>query len=234
MNKYLYKIVLISVSMIAFLNFPVKLYAESSSCEVIRSHQNSDMKIALTFDDGPHVQYTEIILDILDKYNVKATFFIIGENAKRLPELVCKIKNKGHEIANHTFTHRNIDLMNLTQVKNEMIQTEQMLNEICGANPKLFRPPGGINNNILREAASALDYRIVMWSVDTRDWSCYTTADMVVDNVIANTCTGSIILLHDSVSRSCSITAESLERILDYLLAEGYNLVTVSELLSTS
>ena len=124
---------------------------------VYRCHGNSSMKIALTFDDGPHPRYTPEILDILKKYDVKATFFLIGENIALYPDLVKRILAEGHEIGNHTFTHRGIGEYTEHQLGREMEHCEKVIYEVVEYQPKLFRPPGGRLDQKVRRLAEAFE-----------------------------------------------------------------------------
>ena len=125
---------------------------------VYRCHGNSSMKISLTFDDGPHPHYTPEILDILKEYNVKATFFLIGENVALYPELVERILAEGHEIGNHTFTHRRVEEYTVHQLGSEMEACEAAIYEVVEYQPKLFRPPGGRLDQKVKKLAEAFDY----------------------------------------------------------------------------
>lgn len=186
-------------------------------------------QIAITFDDGPHGKYTPIILDILKKYGVSATFFVVGTNADRFPEIVRREIAEGHEIGSHTYYHRHISRMNGEELRDDLEMNEQKLLELTGMRPTLFRPPEGICNDNVKKTAKEMGYSIIMWTVDTNDWQGL-DAKEIVECVKKNTISGSIILFHDFVSGN-SGTPEALEEIIPYLLSEGYTFVTVSQLL---
>ena len=200
--------------------------------DVIYSWNSNNKNIALTFDDGPHPQRTEEILDILDEYGVKATFFVVGQNAEWFPELVKEELSRGHEIGNHTFDHS--DMKNLTpeEIRSEIVMTENIVYENIEYRTKLLRPPGGsIEKNVLHVAETE-DYKIICWSVDTRDWA-HTSVKDIVDNVLSNTGEGDIILFHDYISGD-SPTPEALRIIIPELQNRGFNFVTVSELINSN
>ncbi len=221
MKKALIVILLLSVLVI-----PVR-----ADDNVIYSWHSNEKKIALTFDDGPHPELTREILDILDEYGVKATFFVIGENAGWYPELVAEEYNRGHEIGNHTFDHGDMKKLTTDQIKAEIESTENAVYENIEYRTKFFRPPGGLIGNSVLSAASDEDYRIVCWSVDTRDWA-HTPVDKIVENVLTNTGEGDIILFHDYISGD-SPTPAALRKIIPELLSRGYTFVTISELVNS-
>ena len=190
--------------------------------------QNEEKKIALTFDDGPHYKYTAEILDILKEYEIKATFFVVGELAERYPELIEREIREGHELGNHTNSHPKLTELSLAGLIGEIKETETILAS-HQYSPKLFRPPEGRFGKEVEETAEALGYRIILWSVDTRDWA-HTPADKIVKNVMQNTKSGSIILCHDFIGKN-SPTPEALRIFIPALLKEGYEFVTVSELI---
>ena len=198
--------------------------------EPVYSHNNDSMRIALTFDDGPHYKYTAEILDILAEYDVKATFFVVGMLAERYPELILRELAEGHEIGNHTWSHPKLGNISESTLSNELLKTERVLNEIADYRPKLFRPPEGNTSKIVESVAEKNDYSIVIWSVDTLDWA-HTPTDKIVKTVLDKTKSGSIILCHDFIG-SNSPTPDALRIFIPELLQKGYKFVTVSELIA--
>jgi len=189
----------------------------------------NDKRIALTFDDGPHTKYTLEILDILKENNATATFFIIGENAEEHPEIIEKIIASGCEVGNHTWSHAYLDKLNPQDIYDELSRADELLKNLTGKSPKLFRPPGGRYNDTILKIADEFGYTTVLWSKDTRDWSS-PTIDKVISSALDNPADGDIILFHDYNARN-SPTPEALRKILPKLIADGYTTVTVSELL---
>ena len=193
--------------------------------------RNSDRKIALTFDDGPHPKYTRKILNILKKYNVKATFFIIGANVEYYGDVLGEIIGNGHEIGNHTFSHESIKNKSEIEIISEIEACNNAIYEKCGIKTKLFRPPGGIMADICISKTDILsDYDIIYWSIDTMDWA-HESPQKISENVIKNIKSGDIILMHDYIGQN-SPTPDALEIIIPKLLYEGYEFITVSELIS--
>lgn len=216
--------------LLSVLMLTVPVTAQKTAVRMI----NTDEKlIALTFDDGPHPQYTEEILDILEEYGIRATFFVVGENVRKYPELVKRENALGCEIGNHTFTHPlNLSKVSTEKTLDEIIETEKAVEEVIGDRPVLFRPPGGNYGETVAKVLDRFDYDVILWTVDPEDWKC-PEIRKIVDNVKKNVQPGSIILMHDSVYPK-SNTPEALRILIPYLIGEGYEFVTVSELLERS
>lgn len=191
---------------------------------------HTDQKVlALTFDDGPHKEYTSEILDLLALHKAKATFFIIGENAKKNPELIERIDTDGHEIANHTYTHPL--KTTVPKLLKEIEQTSELLYQITGNRPKLFRPVGGQYTDAMIDAIADSGYKVVMWSwhLDTEDWKEPGVEKIV--RIVNSAKEGDVILFHDGGGNR-EQTVEALRRILPKLQEQGYTFVTISELLA--
>ncbi len=203
------------------------VYQNDPERQIFCCFPNDEKKIALTFDDGPHPKHTEEILEVLDKYGVKATFFAIGENITYYPDAFQKIKEAGHEIGNHTFSHPHIRQKDRTALEQEIRQAEELL--FPEGETKLFRPPEGVCSDTVCRVASEMGYTIILWTVDTRDWS-HPTPDAIVEKVQKNVKSGDIILFHDYIA-AASPTPEALDKLIPALLAKGYRFVTVSELI---
>ncbi|MEG0451192.1 MAG: polysaccharide deacetylase family protein [Lysinibacillus sp.] len=180
-------------------------------------------KIALTFDDGPHPKVTEQILKVLMQYNIKATFFVLGQNVEKHPQIVSQAADEGHEIANHSWSHANFTKLSGTQIKAELNQTNEAIYQATGEYPNLYRPPYGATNASVRNQTTM---EAVMWSVDTLDWK-HRTPEKTVAYVKEQAKDNGIILMHDIHSE----TADSLEAVINYLINQDYEFVTASELL---
>ena len=197
---------------------------------VYSSHMNDGNKIALTFDDGPHPVYTPQILDTLKEYGVHATFFLIGENAERNPELVRRILREGHEIGNHTYLHKNLKEHTSGGIYEEIALAEEVILRIADQRTKLLRPPGGLYDKLVCETAHRLDYDIILWTVDTLDWK-HPTPEEIIAKVESSVQCGDIILCHDFIGGAPSPTPEAIKKIIPDLLGQGYEFVSVSELI---
>lgn len=186
--------------------------------------------IALTFDDGPHPYLTPKILDMLKEYEVKATFFVIGKNAELYPKVLKRISDEGHEIGNHTYSHLAESTGNNDKLKSEIEKTEEIIYKITGQNNFLFRPPTGYCSKSAVNMVKDMNYKTIVWDIDTRDWAHTKKEDMLA-NVKKFAACGSIILMHDFIGYN-SPTPEALKIILPWLKANGYRFVTISEMIS--
>jgi len=204
----------------------VLVRAEAS---VYRKSKTEEKKIALTFDDGPSKQNTREILSILEEYGIKATFFVIGENARRDPERIRSIFDAGHELGNHTYTHAYISKISDSELEREIRETENVLVEITGVKPVVFRPPGGYYDDASIAKVEKMGYKSILWSLDTRDWSM-PKSESIVSKVEGRTQGGDILLFHDLEDKRLP-TPAALRKIIPYLMENGYEFVTVSELL---
>lgn len=201
--------------------------------EIVWEVKTNEKLIALTFDDGPDPVDTPAILNLLKQYDAKATFFVIGERAEEYPEIVSQEIESGHEIANHTYSHRFFNRKTQQEkMENEILKAEQVIYKVTGEKPELFRPPGGYYSERLVETTKKYDYHLIMWSwhQDTEDWKS-PGVGKIVNKVLNNARNGDIILFHDYVSGK-SHTVEALQQILPVLKERGFTFVTVSELLN--
>ena len=202
--------------------------------DIIIKKGNDDKKvIALTFDDGPDKDYTTKILDILKKNNVKATFFVVGENVQWNRDIIKRQYDEGHEIGNHTFTHINVSKNGYNDIYKEISNTQQLIKDIIGIEPKLFRPPYRAISKPMCNIVKEKNMNIVLWSdLDSRDWSNPGTY-YIVDTITSKVQNGTIILLHDynKLRSKKSQTIQALEIVIPKLKEMGYKFVTVSELI---
>ena len=209
--------------------FTINAKSLYSSNDVVYNNPNQIKKVALTFDDGPHPRFTKQILEILREYNVTATFFIVGSNALNYPESLLAIADSGCEIANHTFSHKNVAKMDEAEIKKEILECQNVIYNIVGVKTSLFRPPEGACVDTVKSAIRDLNYNMILWSIDTKDWA-HTPSDVIAANVISSISNGDIILMHDYVS-GVNTTCNALRIIIPRLIAEGYEFVTISELI---
>ncbi len=178
--------------------------------------------IALTFDDGPNKDTTDIILDELEKNDAKATFFVIGKEAKQNPEILKREIAGGHEIANHTWSHKTLTKLNEKSIESEIEKADNFIEETTNFRPKILRAPGGSINNKIKKIANK---PFIYWSIDTKDWKT-DDEEKTIDYVLKNASDGDIILMHDRVKS----TAEAVKTIIPELINRGFCLVTVSEM----
>lgn len=189
-------------------------------------NNNGDKYVALTFDDGPSKEVTPRILDTLAQHGAKATFFMIGNQAKMLPEIAQQVAAAGHEIGNHTMDHADLSKLDPGSIRKKIGDAADSIEHATGIQPYLVRPPyGAYNDAVLNDAANQGD-SLILWSVDSLDWQSR-NADAVINEIQKEITSGAIILMHD-IHPS---TADALPRLLDWLESQGYQFVTVSQLL---
>ncbi|MGC7928370.1 polysaccharide deacetylase family protein [Lysinibacillus sp. VIII_CA] len=185
--------------------------------------KGSKKRVALTFDDGPDAKVTPQILATLQKYDAKATFFMVGRNVPKNATIVKQIYDAGHEIGNHTSNHKKLTALSISGVRQEVNGTSNAIYAAIGQYPTVFRPPYGATNEQVR---SVMTIPSILWSIDTLDWKHH-NPDEILAYVKASVKDGSIILMHDIHQT----TANGLDNVLLYLQKQGYEFVTVSEIL---
>lgn len=183
----------------------------------------TDKKIALTFDDGPHPKVTRQILETLEKYEAKATFFVVGQEVKEHPEILKAVYKAGHEIGNHTFNHEKLTTLSPEEIKQQIQSTDTLIKSTIGQRATVFRPPYGSYDETITDQ---LNVPNVLWTIDTLDWK-HRDPEKTVLAVKEHAKNGSIILMHDIHQA----TADALDEVLETLQKQGYEFVTVSELL---
>ena len=182
--------------------------------------------IALTFDDGP-VRYTSEILDLLEKYNGRATFCVLGYRVENWAETVLRTVSQGSEVVGHSWTHRNMTNLDEEQIREEILAPSAAIKEASGiAPPPLFRAPFGQFNDQLKDIAEELGYALLQWSIDPRDWATRNPI-LIYEYIMKNATHGSIVLLHD-IHES---TLEAMYLVIPALVAQGFQLVTASEII---
>jgi cellulose synthase/poly-beta-1,6-N-acetylglucosamine synthase-like glycosyltransferase/spore germination protein YaaH/peptidoglycan/xylan/chitin deacetylase (PgdA/CDA1 family) len=222
-----------------FLDEAIQVYPLSWHIERLGGDQPK--KLALTFDDGPDPNWTPKILDLLKEKNAPATFFVIGENANRYPQILKREFEDGHEIGNHTYTHENIEDASANTIRWQVNVTERLIESSLGVKTVLFRPPYGIDHQpeTAPEVASlpipqSMGYMLVGARIDPHDWGDLgggspPSVDEIVQRVLDDASKGSIVMFHDG-GGDRSHTLAALPRVIDGLRAAGYQIVPVSEL----
>jgi peptidoglycan-N-acetylglucosamine deacetylase len=174
--------------------------------------------VRLTFDDGPVRTNTPRVLNVLSNYRVKATFFVIGQQARRYPRLVKREYREGHSVQNHTYTHPDLTTLGNARIRRELRATNRAIIAAGVPRPYRFRPPHGVTNARVRSVGASLGLIQTLWSVDPRDWAD-PPASVICRRVVTNVRPGSIVLLHDG---SAANTLEALPCIIKRLRAQGY------------
>ena len=188
--------------------------------------------MALTFDDGPYPPYTGRLLDVLKEKKIRATFFLVGEQAGMHPDLVRRMVDEGHTVGLHAFRHR--DFLKLTEEEKEkdLQQGKEILQSITGKEPNYWRPPHGFRDSSVMKIASAKDLQVVNWSVIPRDWTGIDKQE-IYNRVMDKAEDGAIVLLHDGDSplykASRQATVDAVGPLIDSLREKGYHLVSLEE-----
>ena len=198
----------------------------------LRRAGRGEKKVALTFDDGPDEIYTVEILNILREHQVSATFFIIGKRAEMFPHVVRRMANEGHLVANHTWCHPDILEISQEELLKEVRNTDDIIQELAGYRPILFRPPYGSIDRERVELLGEMGYLIISWDVDSRDWTGISARE-VQDNILSNTVEGSLILQHSAggLGEELVGTVQALPEVIRTLREDGFEFVTIDQLL---
>jgi len=194
--------------------------------------------VALTFDDGPKPEYCQPILDTLDRFGAKATFFVVGNEAEKNPDLVMRMQDSGHEVGNHTYSHIPAKQMSVRRMLADIQRCSNIIRNITKTNPKYFRPPGGGINDGISKGLKKMGLRSIFWTYNPSDYTDVTPgyevpedvkamAEQLSKKIVDKVKPGTIILLHSSSEQ----TVRALPYILKALKEKGYGIVTVTELL---
>lgn len=216
LSVYLLFIIIVSVNI--RINYHLKAYNRIKNYDL--NH------ISITFDDGPNLDYTPKVLNLLKKYNAKATFFCIGKNIKSNPILIKKIIDDGHTIGNHTYTHSNlIGFFNKKRILKEIDETNKEIFKITNKNMMFFRPPFGVTNPMISKAIKETGHKVIGWNIRTYD-TIIKNPNIIFHIISRKIHPGSIILLHDK----SNTTIKLLEMILIFLKKNNYKSITIDKL----
>ena len=226
------------IVVILFLYFVWQQVSKPSASlfgEVIWRGPDSEKKITLTFDDGPNPLATPLILKILKEENIKATFFVIGSNAKKYPDLLKEMVKDGHEIEVHSWHHYPLFFLSSPRRQfRELLETKEVIKRIVGETPQLFRPPWGNRTPWLLAQAKKLQLKTVTWSVDPWDAWLLPTEDRIIRRFTQRLHNGAIILLHDGAGRRLeprTATVMALARIIEIAKQKNFRFATLRELI---
>lgn len=193
--------------------------------KVVNNNINSKY-IALTFDDGPNNKTTPRLLDELKKRNIQATFFVLGLQAEKYPEITRRIVNEGHTIGNHTYNHYNLSRLSFLETQNELQKTSDVIFSITSIYPKYYRPSYG---SIKKNQINKINLKLIRWTLDSKDWR-YQNTPRIVKKVLNEVDGNEIILMHDIYDTSVDAAIE----IIDKLTVQGYKFVTIDKYLQVS
>ncbi|MED4352408.1 polysaccharide deacetylase family protein [Schinkia azotoformans] len=208
------------------------LQAKYPEVMIYKAHTTQKV-IALSFDDGPDQRFTPLILNILNKYDVKATFFLLGTRVQTYPDVAKRIYNEGHVIGNHTYWHPQLTKTGVNNMIWEIEKNEKKILSITNVKTNLFRAPYGALNEQLVKQLDVMGYRGAGWSVDSEDWKSLSSVK-IKQNILNNIHPGAIILMHSAGHWTQDLTGTvlALNELIPYLKEEGYTFVTIPELWS--
>lgn len=181
-----------------------------------------DKVIALTFDDGPS-RYTKDILEILEKNEAVATFFVLGNKVENYQDVLRTALSLGNELGNHTYNHKSMNQLSGTKLKQQIEETQELIFSVTGYTPQFFRPTYG---TLTKAGRQEITLKIAMWTIDTKDWKSNKTPEIITEETLRKVKDGSVILMHDTRSK----TIETINLLVPKLKSEGYQFVTLSEL----
>jgi polysaccharide deacetylase family sporulation protein PdaB len=188
--------------------------------------ETEEKKIAISFDASWGAEFTPTILKVLREHEIKTTFFLTGFWIEKYPDMVKTIVAEGHELGNHTWTHPHLNTLEKASITNELERVHAALKDLWGKEPKLFRPPFGEYSDKVIEAADALGYLTIQWSVDSLDWKDL-SEQAIIQRVTEKMHPGAIVLFHNNGR----YTADALPEIIAFAKENGYQIVPISELL---
>lgn len=227
LSRSFFSITVLIIGVVCSLLYEVTTVLEDKN-QVVKKIPTTHKVVALTVDDGPHAKTTPELLALLKEKQVKATFFVLGANAEVHPDIVEQAIGDGHEIACHAYSHKRLNTLTTAEVNGEFERIENIFQKIGAPNPVFFRPPDGAYNDGLVALAKKRGYITVLWSVDAGDWR-RPPVDQVVEAVLGQVKPGGIILMHDGQYPLPTVQATAI--IIDKLRSQGYQFLTMSELM---
>ena len=226
-KKQILTVICAVLSLTAAVIGSVKIFAANNKMLPVYCVETEKKQIAISFDAAWGNDDTQTLIDILDEYDVPATFFVVGQWVEKYPESVKALSDAGHSIQNHSNTHPHLTNLSEDKIKDEILSCNEKIESITGKKPTLIRPPYGDYNNTVINTVNGLKMTAVQWSVDSLDWKDTATAESICNRVVSKVQPGSIILMHNDADH----TPEALPTILKTLKDEGYEFVFISDLI---
>ncbi len=226
-GKQLTTFCVLALALAVVLVCSVGTFAASDRKVPIYSVETPSRTVALSFDAAWGNEDTAALIDILGRYDVKATFFVVGTWVDKYPDSVRQLADAGHEIENHSDTHPHLPTLSAEEMTHQIEACNEKIARITGSRPTLLRPPYGDYNNAVIDTVTQLGMYPIQWDVDSLDWKDGHTADRITQDVLKKVRNGSIILFHNAAEH----TPEALPGIIEALRAQGYTFARVSELI---
>ncbi|WP_067935677.1 polysaccharide deacetylase family protein [Alicyclobacillus kakegawensis] len=187
--------------------------------------------LALTFDDGPDGEYTPFIMDTLNHYRIPATFFCMGQQIEKYPDVLRRMASTGHTVGNHSWSHPDLAKLSTDDVRSELLDTDAVIRECLGVSPRFVRPPYGSTNEALDSYIRSLGFEVVLWDIDSRDWTGIPGPE-IARHVVPQLQPGAIILQH--CSGRVQGTTEALPYIIEIALGMGYTFTSLEHITGSS
>lgn len=221
--------VVLAIAIIAAVQVPSFITASATTRQLpIYSVEREGKYISLSFDAAWGNEDTQTLIDILAEYDVKVTFFVVGEWVDKYPESVKALSDAGHEVMNHSSTHAHFNSLSTDQIVADISAANDKIEAVTGVRPTLFRPPYGEYDDHVVAAVRSMGMEPIQWDVDSLDWKDY-DAQTIYQRVTSKAQPGSIVLFHNAALH----TPEALADIIEYLLNDGYTIVPISQLILT-
>ncbi|BAZ39950.1 polysaccharide deacetylase domain containing protein [Calothrix sp. NIES-4101] len=225
-------IVLITITLLTF--YVLDKLAKTAKIQLFGEYflkvNTKEMVVALTYDDGPHPPYTNQLINLLNRLEAKATFFTVGKNVEEHPETVMMLVESGHEVGNHSYSHKELIWKKPAFVSAEINKTDELLRRLGVRNEILFRAPFGFKRFTLPYILNRMHKKHILWNLDPKDYQ-ENNPELIANRVFENVTPGAIILLHDGGGdRTATIAATEI--IITKLQAQGYKFLTVSQMLA--
>lgn len=221
-NNYFIFFTIVSLSLINIPNL-----SEAKNNTTVWKLPTKKKVVALTFDDGPKPEESIALLNLLDQHGVRATFFITGRESESNPDLIMRINDSGHELANHSFSHPNLTTLSESEIEHQITKTNDIIIQLTGKKMRYFRPPGGRINNKVARIVEKTGMQTILYDVNTVDYTGGEQDSPSLDNILSKIKPGSIILLHNGGPQ----TLKNLPKLLEKLKEQNYECIRLSDIL---
>lgn len=227
------KRILLFICLVCFCFSGSTAFAAGKYPDVVFRVDTDKKLVALTFDDGPHPYFTPMLLEVLSQERAPATFFLLGRQVEKYPRIAARIVREGHELGNHGYSHRAMRFLSWKDIYREIRKTERLVAYHVGVKTTLFRPPYGEIVPMIVNVNRYAGYKLIRWSIDPKDWDQSRNAATIAEHVLTAVKPGDVLLFHDG-GRNQEEAIQAVRQIIRVLKKQGYQFVTVSQLLKNA